>query len=172
MINRVVLVGRLTKDPDLKYTQGGLPVARFTVAVNRTHKTENNEREADFISCVAWRKQAENLANFMKKGNLIGVEGRIQTGSYEGQDGKKVYTTEIVADAVHFLEKKDSTQPSQSQSQQQQYDNGQPNYNQQQQYGSQPNYNQQKNAGGQQQYGGQPNYGGQQAYGNQNAGQY
>lgn len=104
MINRVVLVGRLTKDPELRYTPSGIPMTRFTVAVNRTFTNQQGEREADFISCVAWRKQAENLANFMKKGNLVGVDGRIQTGSYEGQDGKRVYTTDVVADSVQFLE--------------------------------------------------------------------
>lgn len=104
MINRVVLVGRLTKDPELRYTQNGVATCRFTVAVNRTFRGQDGEPEADFISCVAWRKQAENLANFQRKGNLIGVEGRIQTGSYEGQDGKRVYTTDVVADSVQFLE--------------------------------------------------------------------
>ncbi len=109
MINRVVLVGRLTKDPELRYTPNGIASCRFTVAVNRTFKGQNGEQEADFISCVAWRKQAENLANFMKKGNLIGVEGRIQTGSYEGQDGKRVFTTDVVADSIQFLEPRNST---------------------------------------------------------------
>lgn len=104
MINRVVLVGRLTKDPELRYTPSGIPMTRFTVAVNRAFSNQSGEREADFISCVAWRKQAENLANFMKKGSLIGVDGRIQTGSFEGQDGKRVYTTDVVADSVQFLE--------------------------------------------------------------------
>ncbi|PIJ98031.1 single-stranded DNA-binding protein [Lysinibacillus sphaericus] len=104
MINRVVLVGRLTKDPELRYTPNGIACTRFTVAVNRTFSNQQGEREADFISCIAWRKQGENLANFMRKGNLIGVEGRIQTGSFEGQDGKRVYTTDIVADSVQFLE--------------------------------------------------------------------
>lgn len=104
MINRVVLVGRLTKDPELKYTQTGIAVTRFTLAVNRAFKNAAGEQEADFISCVAWRKQAENVANFLKKGSLVGVDGRIQTGSFEGQDGKRVYTTEIVADSVQFLE--------------------------------------------------------------------
>ncbi|KEK11021.1 hypothetical protein EP18_13675, partial [Lysinibacillus sphaericus] len=83
MINRVVLVGRLTKDPELRYTPNGIAATRFTVAVNRSFSNQQGEREADFINCVAWRKQAENLANFMRKGSLIGVEGRIQTGSYE-----------------------------------------------------------------------------------------
>lgn len=90
MINRAVLVGRLTKDPELRYTPNGIASTRFTIAVNRTFSNQQGEREADFISCVAWRKQAENLANYMRKGNLIGVEGRIQTGSYEGQDRKRV----------------------------------------------------------------------------------
>jgi single-strand DNA-binding protein len=108
VINRVVLVGRLTKDPELRYTPSGVPMTRFTVAVNRTFSNQQGEREADFIGCVAWRKQAENLANFMKKGSLIGVEGRIQTGSFEGQDGKRVYTTDVVADSVQFLEPRNS----------------------------------------------------------------
>lgn len=104
MINRVVLVGRLTKDPDLRYTPSGAAVTRFTLAVNRTFSNAQGEKEADFINCTVWRKQAENTANFLKKGSLAGVEGRIQTGSYEGQDGKRIYTTEVVADSVQFLE--------------------------------------------------------------------
>lgn len=104
MINRVVLVGRLTKDPELRYTPSGVAMARFTLAVNRTFSNQQGEREADFINIIVWRKQAENSANFLKKGNLAGVEGRIQTGSYEGQDGKRVYTTDVVADSVQFLE--------------------------------------------------------------------
>lgn len=114
MINRVVLVGRLTKDPELRYTPNGIASCRFTVAVNRTFNKEGEEKQADFIQCVAWRKQAENLANFMKKGNLIGLEGKIQTGSYEGQDGKRVYTTDIVADSIQFLEPRNSTGGAQS----------------------------------------------------------
>lgn len=128
MINRVVLVGRLTKDPELRYTQGGLPVARFTVAVNRTFSNQQGDKEADFINCVAWRKQAENLANFMRKGSLIGVEGRIQTGSYEGQDGKRVYTTEVVADSVQFLEPRGNGGNSQPKQQGQGQFGGQPAY--------------------------------------------
>ncbi len=114
MINRIVLVGRLTKDPELRYTPTGVASCRFTVAVNRTFQNQQGEREADYISCQAWRKQAENLANFMKKGNLIGLEGRIQTGSYEGQDGKRVYTTAVVADSIQFLEPRNGTGGSQS----------------------------------------------------------
>lgn len=113
MINRVVLVGRLTKDPELRYTPSGVPMTRFTVAVNRPFKNEG-QQEADFIGCLAWRKQAENLANFMKKGSLIGVEGRIQTGSFEGQDGKRVYTTDVIADSIQFLEPRNNSESSNS----------------------------------------------------------
>lgn len=104
MINRTVLVGRLTKDPELKYTPSGVPMARFTLAVNRPFSNQQGEKEADFINCIAWRKQAESLSNYMKKGNMVGIEGRIQTGSFEGQDGKRVYTTDVIADSVQFLE--------------------------------------------------------------------
>jgi single-strand DNA-binding protein len=109
MLNRVVLVGRLTKDPDLRYTQSGTAVANFTIAVNRPFSNQQGNREADFINCVIWRRPAENLANFMKKGSMIGVDGRIQTRSFEGQDGKMVYITEVVADSVQFLESKGSS---------------------------------------------------------------
>lgn len=108
MINRVVLVGRMTKDADLRYTPTGVAVATFTIAVNRTFSNQQGEKETDFINCVVWKKPAENLANFTKKGSLVGVEGRIQTRSYDGQDGKKVYVTEIVADSVQFLEPKNN----------------------------------------------------------------
>lgn len=104
MMNRVVLVGRLTKDPDLRYTPNGVPVATFTLAVNRTFTNQQGEREADFINCVIWRRPAENVANYLKKGSLAGVDGRIQSRSYDGQDGKRVYVTEVVADSVQFLE--------------------------------------------------------------------
>lgn len=106
MINRTVLVGRLTKDPELRYTSSNIAFARFTLAVNRTFAGPNGEREADFIQCIAWRKQAENLARFVHKGSLIGVEGRIQTGSYDDKDGTRKYTTDVVADSVQFLEPK------------------------------------------------------------------
>lgn len=104
MMNRVVLVGRLTKDPELRYTPSGAAVAIFTLAVNRTFTNQQGEREADFINCVVWRKPAENVANFLKKGSLAGVDGRLQTRSYEGQDGKRVYVTEVQAESVQFLE--------------------------------------------------------------------
>lgn len=106
MMNRVVLVGRLTKDPELRYTPAGVPVASFTLAVNRSFTNQQGEREADFINCVIWRRPAENVANFLKKGSLAGVDGRVQTRSYEGQDGKRVYVTEIMAESVQFLEPK------------------------------------------------------------------
>lgn len=126
MINRVVLVGRLTKDPSLQYTPSGVAMARFTLAVNRTFKNEAGEQQADFINIVVWRKQAENTANYLKKGSLAGVEGRIQTGSYEGQDGKRVYTTDVVADSVQFLE------PKNGQATQKNAPTGQPQQNYQQ----------------------------------------
>ena len=108
MINRVVLTGRLTKEVDLRYTPNGVPVATFTLAVNRTFSNQQGEKETDFINIVVWRKQAENAANYLKKGNLAGVDGRIQTRNYEGQDGKRVYITEVLAESVQFLEPKGS----------------------------------------------------------------
>lgn len=108
MLNRVVLVGRLTKDPDLRYTQSGIAVANFTVAVNRPFSNQQGEREADFINCVVWRKAAENLANYMKKGSQVGVDGRIQTRTFETKDGRTAFVTEVVADSVQFLEPKNS----------------------------------------------------------------
>lgn len=115
MINNVTLVGRLTKDPDLKYTGNGTAVATFTLAVNRNFTNQSGEREADFINCVIWRKPAETLANYAKKGVLIGVTGRIQTRSYDNQQGQKVYATEVIADNFQLLESKkaDSSQNTQ-----------------------------------------------------------
>ena len=104
MINNVTLVGRLTKDPELKYTSGGNATANFTLAVNRSFKNQNGEREADFINCVIWRKQAETLANYAKKGKMIGVTGRIQTRSYENSQGQRVYVTEVVAESFQLLD--------------------------------------------------------------------
>lgn len=106
MLNNVSLVGRLTKDVELRYTPSNVAVATFTLAVNRTFKNENGEREADFINCVMWRQQAENLANWAKKGALIGITGRIQTRSYENQQGQRVYVTEVVAETFQLLESK------------------------------------------------------------------
>ena len=109
MINNVVLVGRLTKDPELKYTQGGVAVTRFTLAVNRPFTNQQGQREADFVNCVTWRKQAENTANYLRKGSLAGIEGRIQTSNFDGKDGNRVFMTEVVADSVQFLEPRSST---------------------------------------------------------------
>ena len=106
MINRVVLVGRLTKDPEIRYTSSNIAFTRFTIAVNRTYSGPSGEREADFIQCIAWRRQAENVARFVSKGSLVGVEGRIQTGSYDDKDGVRKYTTDVVCDSVQFLEPK------------------------------------------------------------------
>lgn len=104
MMNSVCLVGRTTKDPELRYTPSNVAVATFSLAVNRTFKDANGEREADFINCVIWRQQAENLANWAKKGALIGITGRIQTRSYENQQGQRVYVTEVVAENFQMLE--------------------------------------------------------------------
>lgn len=105
-MNRVELVGRLTAKPELRYTQNNLPNTKFTLAVNRQFSNAQGEKEADFINIVAWRKQAENVAQFLDKGSLVAVEGRIQTGSYDNKEGKKVYTFDVVADSVQFLETK------------------------------------------------------------------
>ena len=105
MINRVILVGRMTKDPVLRKTQSGASVTSFTVACDRRIKTEG-QPTADFINCVCWNKVADNTAQFTHKGSLVGVEGRIQTRSFDNQSGKRVYVTEVVADAVQFLEPK------------------------------------------------------------------
>ncbi|HGA4560016.1 TPA: single-stranded DNA-binding protein [Streptococcus pyogenes] len=104
MINNVVLVGRMTKDAELRYTASQVAVATFTLAVNCRFKEQNGEREADFINCVIWRQSAENLANWAKKGALIVVTGRIQTRNYENQQGQRVYVTEVVAENFQMLE--------------------------------------------------------------------
>ena len=109
-MNRAMLVGRLTTKPELRYTSSNLPFARFSVAVNRTYSNAQGERETDFINVVVWRKQAENVCNFLNKGSLVSVEGRIQTGSYDDKDGNKRYTMEVVADSVQFLESKAQSQ--------------------------------------------------------------
>ena len=110
MINNVVLVGRLTKDPDLKYTASGTAVSTFTLAVNRNFTNQSGNREADFINCVIWRKSAETLANYAKKGTLLGVTGRIQTRSYENQQGQRVYVTEVVVENFQLLESRSTNQ--------------------------------------------------------------
>jgi single-strand DNA-binding protein len=102
-MNRVVLVGRLTKDPELRTTSSGISQTRFTLAVNRRSAGPDGERGADFISCVAWRGTAEAIAKYLKKGRELAVEGRIQTGSYDAQDGTKRYTTDVVVDNFTFI---------------------------------------------------------------------
>lgn len=125
MINNVTLVGRLTNDVELRYTQSGNAVGSFTLAVQRAFKSANGERESDFIRCQIWRKSAENLANFTHKGSSIGVVGRIQTGSYE-KDGQKVYTTDVIVENFSLLESKGNGQSQNTQSQ-----NTQSNFSQQ-----------------------------------------
>ena len=102
-MNKVFLIGRLARDPELRYTGSNTPVATFTVAVNRTFTNQAGEREADFINCVIWRKQAENVKNYLSQGSQVAVEGRIQVRSYDDQNGQKRYVTEVVADNVEFL---------------------------------------------------------------------
>ncbi|WP_155287550.1 single-stranded DNA-binding protein [Lacticaseibacillus zhaodongensis] len=110
MINQVALTGRLTRDIDLRYTQSGSAVATFTLAVDRQFTNAAGERESDFISCVIWRKSAENLSNFTRKGSLIGVEGRIQTRTYDNAQGQRVYVTEVVVDNFALLESRATTE--------------------------------------------------------------
>ena len=110
MINRVILVGRLTKDPEYRQTPNGVSVATFTLAVNRSFTNSQGEREADFINVVVFRKQAENVSKYLSKGSLAGVDGRIQSRSYENNEGRRVFVTEVVADNVQFLEPKNNNQ--------------------------------------------------------------
>lgn len=110
MINNVTLVGRLTKDVELRYTPSNVAVGTFTLAVNRAFKNDNGEREADFINCVIWRKGAETLANYAKKGSQIGITGRIQTRNYENQQGQRVYVTEVIAENFALLDSRNSNQ--------------------------------------------------------------
>lgn len=114
MINRSVLVGRLTRDPELRYTNGGAAVATFTIAVNRQFTNQNGEREADFINCVIWRKAAENFTTFTHKGSLIGIDGHIQTRNYENQQGTRIYVTEVVVDNFSLLESRAESEHHQS----------------------------------------------------------
>ncbi|PCF83911.1 single-stranded DNA-binding protein, partial [Staphylococcus intermedius] len=102
MINRVVLVGRLTKDPEFRTTPSGVSVATFTLAVNRNFKSKNGEQQVDFINCVVFHKQAENVKNYLSKGSLAGVDGRLQSRSYENKEGNRVFVTEVVCDSVQF----------------------------------------------------------------------
>jgi len=106
MLNRIILIGRLTKDPELRYTPNGVAVGSFTLAVNRSRPNQQGEREADFIPVVVWQKQAENCANYIGKGSLVAVEGRLQVRTYDATDGQRKWVTEVVAEKVRFLEKK------------------------------------------------------------------
>lgn len=109
-MNKVILIGRLTRDPELRYTGSNRAVTQITIAVNRNFTNQNGEREADFINVVIWDKQAENVAKYLTKGRLVAIDGRIQTRNYDNNEGKKVYVTEVVALNVQFLESKGSTQ--------------------------------------------------------------
>ncbi|MDT2782865.1 single-stranded DNA-binding protein [Vagococcus fluvialis] len=114
MINNVVLVGRLTRDPELRYTSNGTATATFNLAVNRNFTNASGEREADFVNCVIWRKPSETLVNYAKKGTLLGVVGRIQTRNYENQQGQKVYVTEVVCDNFQLLESRNANEQRQN----------------------------------------------------------
>lgn len=110
MLNRVVLTGRLTRDPELRYTGSGTAVCSFTVAVDRQFRNQNGDRDADFISCVIWRKSAENFANFTHKGSLVGIDGRLSTRNYENNQGQRVYVTEVTVDNFALLEPRSNNQ--------------------------------------------------------------
>ena len=109
MINNVTLIGRLTRDAELRYTPSNIATAQFNIACNRNFKNANDEYDADFINCVMWREQAERFCNWTRKGMLVGIVGRIQTRSYENQQGQRVYVTEVVAESFQILEKRDNT---------------------------------------------------------------
>ena len=108
-MNKVFLIGRLTRDPELRYTGSNTPVATFSLAVNRNFTNQQGEREADFINIVVWRKQAENVKNFLTQGSQVAIDGRIQTRSYDDNNGQKRYVTEVVADNVEFLGSRNSS---------------------------------------------------------------
>ena len=117
MLNQVVLIGRLTHDPELRYTAGsGIPVASFSLAVNRSFTNQQGERETDFINIVTWRKQAESVANYLKKGSLAAVTGRLQIRSYDDSQGVKRKVAEVVADNVQFLDRGRSSEQAQVES--------------------------------------------------------
>ena len=112
-MNKAFLIGRLTRDPELRYSSSNTPIVNFTIAIDRQFTNKDGQRETDFIRIVAYNKQAENVSKYVNKGSLVAVDGRIQTGSYDDKDGKRVYTTDIVADRVQFLDTRNS-QPSSS----------------------------------------------------------
>ncbi len=120
-MNKVILIGRLTRDPELRYTGSNTPVATFSLAVNRSFTNQNGEREADFINCVVWRKLAETVKNYLSQGSQVAVEGRIQTRNYDDQNGQRRYVTEVVVENIDFVgTKRDNSQSS-----------NQPNFNSQ-----------------------------------------
>ena len=143
-MNKVILIGNLAQDPELKTTTNGISVATFTVAVNHTYTSANGERGVDFIRCVGFRKQAENIGRYIKKGSKVAVEGKISTRSYEAQDGSKRYMTEVIADSVQFLDSRGSNNEQSSN-----YNNNSTGYNQNQNnQNQQPAMNSGRNQGG------------------------
>ena len=108
-MNKVVLIGRLTRDPELRYTGNNTPVASFSLAVNRNYSNQQGEREADFINIVVWRKQAENVKNYLTQGSQVAIDGRLQTRTYDDQNGQRRYITEVIADNVEFLGSRNSS---------------------------------------------------------------
>ena len=127
-MNKVLLTGRITKDPEVRYTTSGIPSVQFTLAVDRGLRDANGNRQADFISCVVWRQQADFLSRYIKKGYLLAIEGRIQTRNYQGQDGQMRYVTEVIVDQLENLQPRDNTQGMPNQ--QPQYQTQQPTYQQ------------------------------------------
>ena len=109
-MNKVFLIGRLTRDPELRYTSSNIAVATFSLAVNRNFTNNSGERDADFINIVVWRKQAENVKNYLSQGSQVAIDGRLQSRSYDGNDGKRHYVTEVIADNIEFVGAKKSNQ--------------------------------------------------------------
>lgn len=146
MLNRAILTGRLTRDPELRYTTSGTAVVQATIAVDRQFKNQQGEREADFINLVIWRKVAENFANFTHKGSLVGIDGRIQTRTYENKQGQRVYVTEINVDSFSLLEPRqdNNQQPNNNYSSQAPNNNATSNSSRQNQ-NAQSNYSNQNN---------------------------
>jgi len=106
MINQVTLVGRLTRDPELKFTTEGTPVTQITLAVNRNYRNQNGEIDTDFVQCTLWRKSAENTCQYCRKGGVLGITGRLQSRYYDNREGKRIYITEVIAESVRFLSSK------------------------------------------------------------------
>lgn len=142
MINNVSLTGRIANDLDMKHTQSGVAVLSFRIAVDRKYKNANGERETDFINCVAWRKTAETMSQYLGKGSLIGIEGNIQTRDYENNQGQRIYVTEVVVNDFAFLETKAQNQQNMNQNQSNQGYNSNANFNQNQNSNQSQNFNQ------------------------------